>query len=352
MKAIFTADIHLKLWSDRDFNESGLPMKLIEIISAIKQMAEYATKHNIPMIIIGGDLNDTKGIVSVRAFVLFRKIVEEFTNIQWVILHGNHDATQGTDTQEHSAIQLLEGYSNVQVIMDPEVLEFGDRKVLFMPHHKTIIASLEYCIENHNCDILVSHFGLDEAQLSSGISLRAGIRCNDLRSFKLVLLGHYHKPQEINTETTNIYYAGSLVPIRRDEASEEKRFLVVDTDTLEVVSVPTSGYRRYIELELDTDTDTDELISQIEKAKADGHHVVIKKRVAEIPLDLKTLSETVQVVDVFEKDITLRGITSNMDVADQLKKYLEVMGIVESECEEYLKIGVHLITCDDGSIPR
>jgi DNA repair exonuclease SbcCD nuclease subunit len=192
--------------------------------------------------------------------------------------------------------------------------------------------------------ILISHFGLDEAQLASGISIRAGISARDLTMFKLVVLGHYHTPQNLKCYETEIHYTGSPIPVRRDEAGEEKRFLVVDTDTLEVTSVPTEGYRRYIELVLDEDTDLKEFTEQIELYKRLNYFVIIKKNIANVPSELKECMETTQVIDNFEKDPTLRGITSGMSPEEQCKKYLEIIMMPEEEWEEYVKIAMEIIT--------
>lgn len=341
MKAIITGDLHLKLWNDRDYDENGIPLKLIEILNTVRQMAEYATKNDIHHIIIAGDVNDTKGIVSVRAFVLFRQILEEYQNIQWIILHGNHDATSGMDVQQHSAIQLLEGYTNVRIVTEPVI----EDSILYIPHSKDIVNVLKRYIEEGAPDVLISHFGIDEAQLSSGISIRAGIRASDLKKFKLVLLGHYHKSQELKYNKTKIYYTGSPIPVRRDEALEEKRFLVVDFDTFEVLSIPTEGYRRYCEIILNESTDIDEFKQIVKQYNEAGHHVVVKNMLADIPLDLKqVVSNNVQLIDLYEKDINLRGITSDMSVEQQLLKYLEIMGVAEDERKEYLEVGLNIIS--------
>lgn len=353
MKMIVTADLHLKLWSDKEYDADGLPKKLMEILSCLDQMAIYAKSHNIPYICIAGDINDTKGMVAVRAFVLLRRILEKHNHVQWIILHGNHDNTTGENEQIHSAIQLLEGIPNVQLIMEPMVEMIGDSKVLLLPNSKNIVEVLRSKLESFDNEeipkILISHFGLNEGQLSSGISLKADIRAKDLRIFSLVLLGHYHTPQYIQTDTTDIYYVGSTIPVRRDEALEEKRFLVVDTDTLAVLSIPTEGYRRYCELILDEDTDPVEFERLIKEHKSQGHHIVIRKKIADIPLDLKSVvSENTQVIDMFEKDVNIRGITSGMSEKDQALKYLDIMGIAESELDEYLAVAMEIVTSEEN----
>ncbi len=350
-KMIFCGDIHLKLWPDKEYDESGLPKKLIEILNCIEQMAEYANKNNIHSICIAGDINDTKGVVAVRPFVMLRQLIERYNEIEWIIIHGNHDATTGDNKQKHSAIQLLDGIPNVKLILEPETIEFSDKKLLLVPHSKNIIEVLQSELETYELDtvpeILVSHFGIDEAQLSTGISIKTSIRAQDLRMFKLVILGHYHKPQEIEYNETKIYYTGSPVPVRRDEATEEKRFLVVDIDTLDVQSIPTDGYRRYCELILDEETDVDEFKRLIEYYKSMGHHVVVRKKISELPLDLKPLvEENTQLIDMYEKDINIRGITSQMSDEEQARKYIEIMGVPENEQEEYLSVAMEIITSE------
>ena len=134
MKAIVTGDLHLKLWSDKKYDSTGIPIKLIEILQTIEQMIVYGKSHDINTIIIAGDINDTKGVVSVRAFVLFRKLIEKYPEINWILIHGNHDNTVGGDIQYESSVQLFEEYSNVKVITNSEIMNFSGTDILLLPH--------------------------------------------------------------------------------------------------------------------------------------------------------------------------------------------------------------------------
>ena len=347
MKAIVTGDLHLKLWSDKKYDSTGIPIKLIEILQTIEQMVVYGKSHDINTIIVAGDINDTKGVVSVRAFVLFRKLIEKYPEINWILIHGNHDNTVGGDIQHESSVQLFEEYSNVKVITSSEIMNFSGTDILLLPHSKDIVEELKKYSKQHP-KILISHFGLDEAQLSSGISIRAGVKATDLKSFKLVLLGHYHKPQYLDCGKTSIYYVGSPIPVRRDEATEEKRFLVIDTDTFDVVSVLTEGYRRFCEFVLDADTNTEELLKLVKQQTEIGNHIVIKNKTHDLPLDIrKYITENAQVIDDYEKDINIRGITSNMTPEEQLNKYMDIMSISDNDREEYLKIGLEIIRIEE-----
>jgi len=340
-KFIFTADIHLKMWSDKEHDDEGRPLKLIEILSTFEQMCKYAKAHDIPSIIIGGDLNDTKGIVSVRAFLLFQEIVRRYDDLHFYILHGNHDACTGRIEEEESAIQLLEPFDNTTIIMEPMRLD----NILLVPYSKNIPDVLHHQTDNgiEDIDIIISHLGLSEATLSSGISIKSTMTARSFQGFKLVLLGHYHKPQLVEDGDTKIYYVGSPIPVRRDEATEEKRFLVVDSETCEVESIPTTGYRRYVEVIIEEDSDTLELAQQITNAKKAGHHVVVRNKTANMPKQLEGIIEGVQVVDMYEAEEEIRGITSAMTPEEQCKKYLEIEEILEEDWDEYLAIGLECV---------
>lgn len=344
MRFIFTADIHLKMWSDKEFTENGIPKKLIEILNTIDQMCNYAHKNNIEDIVIGGDLNDTKGVAHVSAFVLFKQLVSKHHDLNFYILHGNHDAVSDSEGRE-SAIQLLEEHGNVRIILEPVLENIFDRDVLFIPHSPNMVDELKRYME-HDPEILISHFGLTEAVLSSGISIRTGIRANNLKKIKLTLLGHYHKPQEIIEEDYSIYYAGSPIAIRRDEAGEEKRFLVVDTETFEVESVNTEGYRRFHEILIDDTVNIEEIKEKIERIKNSGDYLVIKKTIANIPKEIESVINENNVIDLYQKDITLRGITASMNSEEQMKRYLEIMEIPKEEHDAYISTGTKIINLD------
>jgi DNA repair exonuclease SbcCD nuclease subunit len=343
-KFIFTADLHLKLWTDKEYTDTGLPVKLMEILHTFDQMCEYAVTNGIDTIVIGGDLNDTKGVVAVRAFLLFRQIIEKYMDrLYFYIVHGNHDATTGRVEEEESAIQLLEPCNNVTIIMKPTRIGH----ILFVPHSKNIndVISSEYEKGLDPVTVLVSHFGLNEGCLSSGISIRTGITINDLRPFKKVFLGHYHKPQMISNDETTLYYVGSPIAIRRDESGEEKRFIVIDSERMTEESILTTGWRRYVELVLDEETDLEEFAYALNKAKEDGHHIIVKKKIANVPKEVASMVEShAQLVDIYEAEEELRGITTGMTIEEQMRKLLEIENIPEDERSEYLEIGMEAIS--------
>lgn len=323
MKFAFTADLHLKMWNDKIIDEDGIPLKLKEILNCFTQICEYCVSNRIENVVIGGDVNDLKNIVHYKSFVLLKQIIERYSKIHFYVIHGNHDSAGREDL--HSAIQLLDGPENVSTFVTKTILE----DIIFLPWSGNLVDELMECEPGK---ILVSHFGLNEAQLSSGISIRTNIRLNHLKKFDLVLLGHYHKPQELG----NVYYVGSPIQLTRGEADEKKRFLVVDTETLDVKSYQTTGYRKYFNVVLESKDELDEKIKQIEELGKEGL-VTIKNKVKDLDINELQISDDIRVINDVEEEFQLRGITSDMKLVDQMKRYLEIQKVPNDQHQEYIE---------------
>jgi DNA repair exonuclease SbcCD nuclease subunit len=155
----------------------------------------------------------------------------------------------------------------------------------------------------------------------------------------LVLLGHYHKPQEVKSGATTAMYVGSPVQLDWGEKGDEKRFLVVDSEKLELESIPTEGYKKHIELEINSANKT-KVLKEAEKIAASGDYV---KLIKTDEVDLKKYAEAFCVVDKTEKDVTDRGISSNMSQAERMKRFVEIKKIPEGDIEEYMSVGLNII---------
>jgi len=126
------------------------------------------------------------------------------------------------------------------------------------------------------------------------------------------------------------------------EKNDDKRFLVVDTDTMEVESIPTTGYKKHIELDI-SDSNKQETLEAAKEAQEQGHYVKIVKR------ENVDLGDTdFMVVDKTEKDITNRGITSSMSQSDKFRRFLEIKEIPEDDQERYLNKALELVDRCEG----
>ncbi len=333
MKFAYTADIHLsKYGQDTIEQTTNLPERLHSIKTVLIQIAEYCITNNIEVIFIGGDLLHGKSIIYAIAQKIMLDFFRKYPNITFCVIDGNHDLS-GKGSEAISALISLDNEPNVKRIkQDHEMVE----NMLLVPYSYNMIK----VIKESKAEILISHFGLNEGILNSGISIIADIGLKDLiGKYKMVLLGHYHKPQEIINDSISLYYVGSPVHLDWGEKNEDKRFLVVDTETLQVESIPTTGYKKYLEYEI-TEENKQEIIEKARKEQGCGSYVKIVKK---DKIDLGDNIDDLQIIDKTEVDITNRGISSSMSKADIFRRYAEAKEIPENEIEHYLKAASQLI---------
>ena len=334
MKFLFTADIHLSRYGqDKVESESNLPERLHSIRKALDYMAEYACNNNVEFFIIGGDIMHSKSIIYSIAQDLMLDFFESWDNqLQFCVLDGNHDLS-GKGAGAISSLRSLEYRQNMQWISKrPDTGPLMD--ILCIPYSYNIVKD----VKQNQRKILISHFGLSEGVLNSGISIVSDIKLADLiGKYELVLLGHYHKPQEIIRDDIQLYYVGSPIQLDWGEKGDEKRFLIVDTDTMDVQSIPTTGYKKHIELEINSQN-KDEVLKQAQEAKEAGDLVKIVKTEA-----LEIESSEFSIIDKTEKDITDRGITSTMSEEDKLKRYLQIKEIPADKIDRYKQVGLQII---------
>lgn len=326
MKILVTADIHLKMWSDKLIDEYGFPMKLKETLQVFDNMCKYATDNGIKTFIIAGDVNDLKNIVHYKSFVALKNIIDKYQNLMFYIISGNHDEASREDIM--SAIQLLSGSNVKTIVREPYV--HGD--ITFLPWSHNMLEALNQCEPNK---LLISHFGLNEAKVNSKLSIKSRITLKNLKNFDLVILGHYHLPQQIK----HVYYTGSPIQLNKGEAGEEKRFLIVDTETLEVESIPTEGYRKYYIFNIEDEKEKDEVIKTSNELTEQGHYVTIKNKL-QTPIEI----DGVQTIHEYEDEDKIRGITTGMPLKEQLKKYLDIMNVPEEKHNEYINVALSIIS--------
>jgi len=336
MKFAFIADIHLSKYAqDKVEDESNLPERLHSIRMALHEVAEYSIGHDIQTIIIGGDILHGKSIIhAIAQDIMLEFFIQYGKTITFYVIDGNHDLS-GKGEDVVSALKSIGQIPGVNWIPHNRV-ERTKEDILLVPYSYNV----PKIVKENKARILVSHFGLSEGILNSGMSIVSDISVSDLVGrYEMVLLGHYHKPQEIEKEGFTLYYVGSLIQLDWGEKGETKRFLVVDTDTMQVDSIPITNYRQHIEIEL-TGANKVEAFKAAQEAKDAGHHVkvVMKEKV-----DLSKMKHDFNIVDKTETDITDRGITSTMSQKDRLERYVEIKEVPESIRSEFVDEALDII---------
>lgn len=344
MKFAFIADIHLSRYGqDKIEDETNLPERLHSIKSALYEVAMYCKQMGIGIIVIGGDTLHGKSVIYAIAQEIMIQFFEDFnSHIHFYVIDGNHDLS-GKGDDVISALRPLENIHRVHWIKYSDTYRLSPEDILFVPYSR----QLPDIIKKNKARILISHFGLSEGLLNSGMSIVSDVSMRDLKGrYELVLLGHYHKPQEIIKDGVTLYYVGSPIQLDWGERDDVKRFLVVDTDTLQVDSIPISSYKKHIQVEITSDNVAD-AIKIARDAQAAGDHV---KVIMKDKVDLSDIKGEFNVIDKTERDITDRGITSNMSTEDKLKKYLEIKEIPEEQHEMYMEFAMRMIRKGDEAV--
>jgi len=339
MKFAFIADIHLSRYGqDKIEDKTNLPERLHSLKTVLDNVAKYCVENNIRVIVIGGDILHGKSIIHAIAQDIMLDYLEHWSDlIRFYVIDGNHDLS-GKGHKVVSALKPLRNAPATTWIPYHETARIGE--ILFVPYGPAMVDT----IKKNKSKVLISHFGLNEGVLNSGISIISDIALKDLiGKYELVLLGHYHKPQDIIRDDISLYYVGSPIQLDWGEKNDEKRFLVVDSETLEVESIPTEGYRKHIELDV-TNSNKQEVLELAEQAKEKGHWVKVVKRET---IDLG-IENDFMVVEKIDRDITNRGITSSMSHADKFQKFLEIKEIAEDDHEQYLKKALELVDRCEG----
>lgn len=328
MKFAFIADIHLSRYGqDKIEDETNLPERLHSIKLALNEVTEYCVENDISTIIFGGDLLHGKSIIyAIAQDIMLEYFIKWGKKLLFYVIDGNHDLS-GKGKDVVSALKSIGTLPGVNWIPFDKTFRIED-DILFVPYSYNV----PDIVKENKARILISHFGLTEGVLNSGMSIVSNISMKDLENnYNLVLLGHYHKPQEIIRENVSVYYVGSLIQLDWGEKGEEKRFLVVDSETLNVESVPISQYKQHIEIEL-TNENKEDVFKTAQEAKDAGHHVKIlmKEKV-----DVTSIKQEFNIVDKTEVDITDRGITSTMSQKERIMRYLDIKDIPEELKESY-----------------
>lgn len=336
MKFLFTADIHLSRYGqDKVESETNLPERLHSLKETLYNMADYCHENDIKVFVIGGDIMHNKSIIYSIAQDLMLDFFEQYKDLEFYVLDGNHDLS-GKGADAISSLRPLHSVNNVEWITKTP---YGDSNIMFIPYSYNVVNQ----VKAKKGKILISHFGLSEGVLNSGISIVSDIRMKDLvGKYELVLLGHYHKPQEIIADNIKLYYVGSPIQLDWGEKGDEKRFLIVDSDTLDVQSIPTTGYKKHIELEINSQN-KDDIFKIARGEKESGNYVKLIKTES---IDIST--DEFRIVDKSEKDITNRGVSSSMSDADKLKRFMEIKEVPADKTDRYLRAGLDIIDKCEG----
>jgi hypothetical protein len=195
-------------------------------------------EEGITHIIHLGDYYDHRKFVNFRALTHNRK---NFLNIlrerkmTMDIIPGNHDVYYKNTNDLNSLKECLGHYMNeVNIIMEPEVKEYGSLKMAMLPWicPENYEQSIEF-VKTCEADWLGGHLELNGFEVLRGVVSHDGMDPKLFKRFELVLTGHYH----CSSRRDNIWYLGTQMEFTWNDAHDPKYFHILDTETREIEKI-------------------------------------------------------------------------------------------------------------------
>lgn len=330
MKLIHCADLHLDSRMNTHLTKEQAKERRQEMLRTFTRMVDYASQYDIDVILIAGDLFDTKS-VSATTRNIVRDAILSHPDIDFLYLRGNHD-------NDNFLGKLPE---------IPDNLKLFDDNWKSYRYGKVVITGVELSSQNqayiynslaldHNVyNIVTLHGQLMDYKSRDDAEV---ISLNDLKNKNIdyLALGHIHAYKKDQLDARGIYcYSGCLEGRGFDECGE-KGFVRLDIDestcTARMKFIPAAQRNLYaIPVDVTGVMTTQEAAKRIEETLS-GVTITQKSLVrfdlvgevevdAEINCDFlqemfseyfyyeKVVDKTRMLVDfaAYEKDVSLKG---------------------------------------------
>jgi DNA repair exonuclease SbcCD nuclease subunit len=359
LKIVIFSDLHVHDWQEHSTNQS----RLHHCVSVLRQVREYAVKHDVEAVLFGGDLFHKRGVLYTRPYNLVVEELALWANYAHIRLYanvGNHDAADRSGKvhtlQALKSAGLLDtvgedGWANWDFEHKDSDYDVHVTAVAYCPDAKELRrrtnAALE-AREDGGFSIGLFHHGFKGARV--GTSLEYVVREDAdadkyAKDFSVMLSGHYHAHQEIGS-LGNAWYVGSPLEFVRGETSP-KGFLVLDTVTAEMERV-TLDLPRFVKLTGEDIADDDFDI----RAHVNGNYVDVV--FDELPMPWEKIEATIMKLgaagiracpmraDKLPKSSRLQVDPTAGD-KQLLEAYMDHVTVDPSEREEILRVGLELL---------
>jgi DNA repair exonuclease SbcCD nuclease subunit len=252
VKILVVGDPHLK--------HTNLKMS----IDFLKWIESLVGVHKPDLVVNLGDTLPDHSVIRSEILSEFTKHLKTFTSTPYVILRGNHDQFKPNDSTYHALTPFKSGYKNIYIV-DTVTDLFGVTFVPFLCSDEVWPEETNKIVFSHNT-FLGADFGFKLA--TSGISL-------DVLNCEIVISGHIHKRQTLNTTSTQVVYPGTPYASSASDVDQEKGVMLFDTETykMEYIKSPFPMWEK-LNIDLSIDKEFDSLLKSLNK---NNHHVVVVK---------------------------------------------------------------------------
>jgi exonuclease SbcD len=268
LKILHFADLHLGVESyGRIDPTTGLSTRLLDFLSALDQVVDYALENKVDLVLFCGDAYKSREPSQTQQREFARRIRRlSSSNIPIFLLIGNHDLPNSIGRATTTEIFDTLAVQNVYVSNRPDIYRIptssGTIQIISLPWLRrsallskeetknldfeqinqglqqvltNIIADCSSKLDPRLPSILAAHVWVSGAQVGSERLMTIGQEHVLLVSnvanpaFEYIALGHIHKHQVLS-QNPPVVYAGSLERLDFSEEEDEKGFYVVEIE--------------------------------------------------------------------------------------------------------------------------
>lgn len=259
----------------------------IEIVKSIfRQAIKIALQHGLKYIYHLGDIFHSRKGQPQEILSIFDDILEEIkeAGLILVLIPGNHDKADYSSWKSflkqyryHPALNLIQKFGGIP-ITDKIYLSllpyFEDENYL------QYLNEMQEHGSKGKINILGTHIGVQGATMNNGMPVESSITPTHFKGFDLVLIGHYHDPQELADGV--IRYIGASLQHNFGEGELKGGVFLYEDLTTEVIPFEFPKYKTF---EVDVISLTTKDVQDLKKEKeetGDNIRVILTGKEADI----------------------------------------------------------------------
>lgn len=193
----------------------------------------YLRENGIEHVIQLGDVFDRRKFVNYNTLhqckdYFFEPLNNEFKS--WLLV-GNHDTYYKNTNEVNSLDLLLNQYKNINLVLDPEEVDFDGLSVLMVPwicpeNQIDVLMAMEVS----RSQVVMGHFEIQGFEMHKGALNEEGLEPGAFDKFDVALSGHFHH----RSTKRNITYVGTPYEMTWSDFDDVKGFHILDTATREL----------------------------------------------------------------------------------------------------------------------
>jgi DNA repair exonuclease SbcCD nuclease subunit len=228
--------MQIAIITDQHFGARNDSMHFLDYYQKFYEETFFPTleEKGINTVLILGDTFDRRKYVNFYTYkrtreMFFDKLANK--DIKVFMLAGNHDTYFKNTNEVNSVRLLLQEYTNITVIDDPQTIYVGGSAICMMPWicPDNYQESMDQ-LKQTQAEICMGHFEIAGFAMHRGMPSQEGLDRGLFKKFDIVFSGHYHH----RSNQDNIRYLGNPYELTWQDYNDPRGFHLFNIDTLDL----------------------------------------------------------------------------------------------------------------------